>query len=428
MSKIYWIAEYGATFAEFFLSTIFCGTFIENTAMKKNLTRRILASVLAATVMLIINQFELYSPITAIFGFTSIVIMEIAVYPKNKIKAAIWSVIYLLLIAMIDGIIVSLLSYAFHIPTAVICEKMSLYRLVAVTASKIFLMFLTIIINKLLVKKSSLQKRYFIILFGVTAIMLVLTVTVSFIDIQNESINSYVSTLLFFMMLILIIVIFFGAFKLTSHYEEQQQLRLTILKNEMLEQSMEETEQIFEIWQRKLHDFKHQIIDLMSLAERDDMEGIKSYLEKQNDLLGKKLFYYKTGNDTVDSILYIKQKMAENSGITFIINAEIPENCKIASEHFASILGNLLDNALEASANEETPFIEVKIKQVEGFLVISISNKCTKDEVTLETVKADKKLHGIGLSSVKHTVKHYNGEFSFIHRNNVFSVNVMLPL
>ena len=115
---------------------------------------------------------------------------------------------------------------------------MSLYRLVALAASKIFLMFLTVILNKLLARKGAIQKKYFIILFVVTAVMLVLTVTVTFIDIQNESVNSYVSTLFFFMMLILIIVIFFGAFKLTTHYEDQQQLKLTTLKNEMLEQSI----------------------------------------------------------------------------------------------------------------------------------------------------------------------------------------------
>lgn len=120
--------------------------------------------------------------------------------------------------------------------------------------------------------------------------------------------------------------------------------------------------------------------------------------------------------------------MAENSGITFIINAEIPENCKIASEHFASILGNLLDNALEASVDEEKPFIEVKIKQVENFLVISISNKCTKTEISLETTKSDKKLHGIGLHSVRHIIRHYNGEFSVVHKNNVFNANVMIPM
>lgn len=428
MSRIYWIAEYGATFAEFFLSTIFCGTFIENADLKKNLFRRIFASTLAAAIILIINHVELYSPVTALLGFVIIAVMQIAVYPSRKLRVALWSMIYLLLIAMTDGIIVSMLSYAFHIPTADIYEEMSLYRLVALAASKIFLMFLTVILNKLLAKKGTIKKRYFINLFGVTAVMLVLTVTVTFIEIQDESVNSYVSTLFFFMMLFLIIVIFFGAFKLTTHYEDQQQLKLTTLKNEMLEQSMEETEQIFEIWQRKLHDFKHQIIDLMSLAEHDDMEGIKRYLEKQNDLLGKKLFYYKTGNDTVDSILYIKQKMAENSGITFIINAEIPEDCKIRSEHFASILGNLLDNALEASADEENPFIEVKIKQVEKFLIISISNKCTKNNVSFETTKKDKKLHGIGLHSVKHTVKYYNGDFSVKHKNNMFNANVMLPM
>ncbi|MCM1008910.1 MAG: GHKL domain-containing protein [Ruminococcus flavefaciens] len=428
MSRIYWIAEYGATFAEFFLSTIFCRTFIENSNPDKKLFRRIFASMIAAALILTTNHIKLYSPITAVIGFVSIALLQIAVYPKSKIKAVIWSLIYLLLIAMTDGIIVSMLSYAFHIPTVDIYEEMSLYRLVALAASKIFLMFLTVILNRLLSQKGAIQKKYFIILFGVTAIMLALTVTVTFIDIQNESVNSYVSTLFFFMMLFLIIVIFFGAFKLTTHYEDQQQLKLTTLKNEMLEQSMEETEQIFEIWQRKLHDFKHQIIDLMSLAENDDMDGIKRYLAKQNDLLGKKLFYYKTGNDTVDSILYIKQKMAENSGIIFIINAEIPENCKIASEHFASILGNLLDNALEASAAEEKPFIEVKIKQVEDFLVISISNKCTKTEISLETTKPDKKLHGIGLHSVRHIIKRYNGEFSVVHKNSVFNANVMIPM
>ncbi|MBQ8350117.1 MAG: hypothetical protein IJY19_10865 [Ruminococcus sp.] len=236
MSRIYWIAEYGATFAEFFLSTIFCSTFIEKTNLNQKLYRRVFASIIAAVFILITNHVELYSPITAIVGFVSIALMQIFLYPEHKIKAAVWSLIYLLLIAMTDGIIVSTLSYAFHIPTADIYEEMSLYRLVALAASKIFLMFLTVILNKLLAKKGAIQKKYFIILFAITAVMLVLTVTVTFIDIQNESVNSYVSTLFFFMMLILIIVIFFGAFKLTTHYEAQQQLKLTTLKNEMLEQ------------------------------------------------------------------------------------------------------------------------------------------------------------------------------------------------
>lgn len=112
MSRVYWIAKYGATFAEFFLSTIFCGTFIENADLNKKLFRRIFGSTLAAAIILIINHIELYYPVTAILGFVLIAVMQITVYPKNKIRAAIWTVIYLLLIAMVDSIIVSTLSYS----------------------------------------------------------------------------------------------------------------------------------------------------------------------------------------------------------------------------------------------------------------------------------------------------------------------------
>lgn len=92
------------------------------------------------------------------------------------------------------------------------------------------------------------------------------------------------------------------------------------------------------------------------------------------------------------------------------------------------MLGNLIDNAIEASKNEKEPYIEVKIKKTEKFLVIVIQNKCTKANITLKTTKPDKNLHGIGISSVKHTVKQYDGEFIIKKDDDFFSANVMIPL
>jgi sensor histidine kinase regulating citrate/malate metabolism len=229
-------------------------------------------------------------------------------------------------------------------------------------------------------------------------------------------------------MLTLLLVIFFGTFILIDYYENQQKLKLIMLQNKMLEQSMAETEQTFTMWKTSLHDFKHKIMSLMTLAENNDMSGIRDYLEKENKLLGKKLFYYKTGNDTVDTILNIKQKIAENNGFIFMINARVPESCKISSVDFAVILGNLLDNAIEASSNEENPFIEVKIKPIEKFLVIAISNKYTKSDTFLNTTKSDKDFHGIGINSVKKTVKNYDGEYAFKVKDGIFHANIMIPL
>ncbi len=428
MNAVFWIIEFCSSFVEAFLCTIFCGTFIENIDLKKNLNKRIIAALIATSAMLIVNHINIYSVITVVFGFALMALMSFAVYSKNPLKASVLGITFLLLIAVIDNVVVSIISYALKIPTVEIYQEMSLYRVLAIISSKIMLLFVVIAMNKFFSKRRTLQRNYLIALFTITTIMFIITVLITFIDIKNNAVNSIVSILFFTVMLILLMIIFFGTFKLTEYYENQEELKLTTLKNQMLEKSMSETEQTFMLWKKSMHDYKHNIANLMSLANNNDIEGIKQYLQSENKLLSKKLFYYKTGNDTVDTILNIKQRAAESKGITFIITAKIPDNCIVKSAHFASILGNLLDNAIEASIDEELPFIEVKIKPVKSYLMIVISNKCTRSNIKLETTKSDKQLHGIGINSVKQTVKSYKGTFLTDHTDGIFNAEIMIPM
>lgn len=428
MNAVFWIIEFCSSFVEAFLCTIFCGTFIENIDLKKNLNKRIIAALIATSAMLIVNHINIYSVITVVFGFALMALMSFAVYSKNPLKASVLGITFLLLIAVIDNVVVSIISYALKIPTVEIYQEMSLYRVLAIISSKIMLLFVVIAMNKFFSKRRTLQRNYLIALFTITTIMFIITVLITFIDIKNNAVNSIVSILFFTVMLILLMIIFFGTFKLTEYYENQEELKLTTLKNQMLEKSMSETEQTFMLWKKSMHDYKHNIANLMSLANNNDIEGIKQYLQSENKLLSKKLFYYKTGNDTVDTILNIKQRAAESKGVTFIITAEIPDNCIVKSAHFASILGNLLDNAIEASIDEESPFVEVKIKPVKSYLMIVVSNKCTKSNIELKTTKSDKQLHGIGINSVKQTVKEYKGTFLTDHTDGIFNAEIMIPM
>lgn len=428
MNTVFWIIEFCSSFVEAFLCTIFCGTFIENKDLKKNLNKRIIAALIATSAMLIVNHINIYSVITVVFGLALMALMSFAVYSKNPLKASVLGITFLLLIAVIDNVVVSIISYALKIPTVEIYQEMSLYRVLAIISSKIMLLFVVIAMNKFFSKRRTLQRNYLIALFTITTIMFIITVLITFIDIKNNAVNSIVSIFFFTVMLILLMIIFFGTFKLTEYYENQEELKLTTLKNQMLEKSMSETEQTFMLWKKSMHDYKHNIANLMSLANNNDIEGIKQYLQSENKLLSKKLFYYKTGNDTVDTILNIKQRAAESKGITFIITAKIPDNCIVKSAHFASILGNLLDNAIEASIDEEAPFVEVKIKPVKSYLMIVVSNKCTRSNIKLETTKSDKQLHGIGINSVKQTVKEYKGTFLTDHTDGIFNAEIMIPM
>ena len=428
MNLIYWIIEYSATFCEFFLCTVFSKSIIKNSDDKNNYLQFGILSFVLSLIMINVNNFKLYSPITAVIGVALMVLSSVIVNIKNPLRAVALGIAFLAIIAVIDNTVSNIIAFLIKIPITEINKELSIYRTFAVISSKSFLTLLTIMLNKYFFNKKNPNMKYMFFLFAVTSVMLLMTCFITFIDIKNDSINSYILILFFITMFVLLMTILFGVFKLTEYYENQQKLKLITLKNHMLEQSMTETEQTFMLWKTSLHDFKHKIINLMTLAENNDIQGIKQYLENENNLLVKKLFYYKTGNDTVDTILNIKQKYAEDKKITFIINAEVPQNSSILSADFATILGNLIDNAIEYSEYEFEPYIEVKIKPNEKFLIIVVSNKCTKNNIDLKTSKSNKVMHGMGLYSVKRTVKQYDGEIVIKNSDDVFSVNIILPI
>lgn len=423
-----WVVEYCATFIESLMCTIFCGTFIENTDLEGNRLKRYIVAAISAILIIVMNQFNLYSPISVAFTIIIMLSIVLSLYYKSPVKAIVLGFVYTLILAGIDNTIISGISYGFTIPLSKLYNELSIYRVFVIISSKTFLILFTTLLNKFFGKQRTLRRKYLIVLFLVATIILELNFIITFRDIKNNTVPSLTSIVLFATMLCLILIIFMGTFKMAEYYDNQQQLKLVQLKNSMLEQSMAETEQTFELWRDSMHDYKHNMISLMTLAENNDIDGIKDYLKRENELLGKKLFYYKTGNDTVDAILYIKKTTAENNNITFIINTEIPESCPVSSSHFASLLGNLLDNAIEASVLEKEPFIELKIKPVKSYLAIVVTNKCTKNNFELETSKSDKIHHGIGINSIKHTVKQYNGYFEIDYKNDIFTSSVMIPL
>ena len=72
MNTIYWLVEYGSTLLECFLCSIFCGTFIEDTDLKRNFQRRLIISTVMSVIMLLINNIELYSPVCSWCGIIRI--------------------------------------------------------------------------------------------------------------------------------------------------------------------------------------------------------------------------------------------------------------------------------------------------------------------------------------------------------------------
>lgn len=427
MSTFYWLVEFGATFAELYLCTFFCAAFIPEESLKMNSLKRLIACLLSAFLMYLFNQISLLSPASFAIGIILQVGTQIAVYHKKPIKTGLLSLLFMVVLLISDVFVGSVISNVLDIPSAEIYQELSIYRVLVFISSKTLLILFTNMTYHFFRKINGLNIRYMIALSVISIIIFFITTILVFGEVKNSDISSVVSILLLLLMLVLLMILYFGTFRLMEYHQAKQQMQLIALKNQMLEQSLSETEQTFQLWKTSLHDYKHQIATLKVMADKGDVEGICLFLEHENNMLSQKLFYYKTGNDTVDTILSLKQRIAESKGIAFLINVSIPKKCMVQSTHFASILGNLLDNAIEACASETNPYIEVKIGQVREQLVMTITNKCTTP-LSLITSKKDKMLHGIGLYSVRQTVNNYDGEFVIEKVQDAFHAKIMIPL
>lgn len=182
---------------------------------------------------------------------------------------------------------------------------------------------------------------------------------------------------------------------------------------------------------QKCHDLKHQIRAIRG-ASREDIE---KYLEEMEDSIQIYESIVKTGNEVLDTILTEKSLYCRERGITVSCVADGSQMDFINTVDLYAILGNALDNAIEAVEkfkHKEKRQIDVLIHRQQNFLVINIINpikgNLTYEEELPVTTKGDRRYHGFGLRSMRYLVKKYDGFLSVSEEDGCFSLKILIPI
>lgn len=178
------------------------------------------------------------------------------------------------------------------------------------------------------------------------------------------------------------------------------------------------------------HDMKNHILALQVLLQKKDEGEAERYLVSMLDFMANPSEYVTTGNDDVDSLLNFKLQRAKEILNVVETRITIPDRLILQSFDLNVVLGNLLDNAIEASAQTEEKRLRMVMKLEKGVLFLSIKNSChgvaEGKRRSLETTKADRSSHGIGLGNVRRIVEKYHGDMELLCEKDNMEVNVMI--
>ena len=179
------------------------------------------------------------------------------------------------------------------------------------------------------------------------------------------------------------------------------------------------------------HDMKHHLAELGFMVKRKDFSEFQRYLNAMEEFFEKPSEIISSGNVEVDSVLNYMLQKAKEMQLNTTVKIAIPEDMK----HFFDlniIIGNLLQNAIDAAVETEEKFLGVELSLKSGVLVLEIENSFSPEKIRKDkygnflTTKKDSESHGIGLKSVKRIVEKYHGDMSINIKETHFCVKLML--
>ena len=203
-------------------------------------------------------------------------------------------------------------------------------------------------------------------------------------------------------------------------------------QRELIDTHYQEVENMYKKMRGWRHDYRNHIQTMKVLAEKGDLEAIKEYLNKLDEDLATVDTVVKTGNAMADAILNSKISLAKSKGINVKVDAHVPVKLKMSELDLCVILGNLFDNAIEASLplQENERLIRVYMVMKNTQLYISFTNftaskKQIKESNLFKTTKGDG--HGFGLVRIDSIIEKLDGYLSRNSEDGAFTTEILIP-
>lgn len=215
---------------------------------------------------------------------------------------------------------------------------------------------------------------------------------------------------------------------ITKRLEEKN----IILQNKLLEKHVQEVQNIYTTMRGWRHDYHNHLQAMKAYVMMGQFEELQQYLTLLEEDLDQVDQLIESGNVNLDAILNSKISLAIHNGVHVEYKAVCPKELKVRDIDLCALIGNLLDNAMEACEKMEVKdaFIRLYIGILKKQLYISVTNSTNEvvRKLDSEWISNKRGNHGHGLKRINLIVEKYNGYINRQNEPGVFVTEIMLPL
>lgn len=419
---IFQTAEYLASFIEALLGISINVKALDGEQFKKK--DNIIASFIIAFSIWFMNQFQIFSVTTTIVGIMGIVISSCIIYKTKIIDSFALTAVYLLLVYIIDFLLIALLGLALKDPQFAdkVTSEFSYTRVCFLVLDKAFLGVVYLILAKRCLKKIQIPMRKLcvgVILAGALVYALI------------ESTYAYIDSNTFFVwffFLLLVLAVLYLAIQIMSYVQNNDLLVMAMERNVLLADNYKKEIQQYQHEQIFYHDIKNQFLVIYNYLKNSDFDKAQKHVEQLTSA-ELQITKQRTRIEVLDTLIEYKKKEAEEHKIHIDIIADFIE-LKLTEREIVALFGNLFDNAIEACSKmqDDVKWIRVVIRRVQEMTFIKISNSYKEqpilDENKFVSIKKEKRMHGIGMTSMKMIIEKYEGNIDVDYDSENFTVMI----
>ena len=361
-------------------------------------------------------------------------IMGLLLFKNSFREKLVWWGIYYFGIIIMELVTILLLSLVMNTSIQEITtdNKASVW-IIALAKIMTILLFEAIIRkrkSKLVIGFTYFRELSFVIFFS---IFLLLGTVFIFTNANNIS-NNIDNIILFFFGIMLFIAIFTITliFKIEKKSKEEMETKLKLQQIELELKLNDDMISIVDKLRKLRHDMNNHIGLIKNLVHTEKYEVLKEYIDQIYEDVEVANELVITENKTLSVLLNAKKSKAKEKNIDFqsIITLQ---DLQMQNKDICALLGNILDNAIEASEKvDNNKYIQLSIQKTTVGCVISCENSLGVKPVMRKgkfiTSKENALIHGIGTENIKDIVAKYKGEVTFDYDDEMFHVRIVLPV